>query len=687
MLDPAQRAAACAPSGASGISAGAGTGKTTTLTARIAWLVTEAGLPPAAVMAVTFTNKAAREIRERVAAEIGDAAASVRIGTFHSLSARILRRNAAAAGLRSASFTVADEDDSLHVMAEASQVPAAYGPWTVPEGYGEAARKAHRKEWEAGLRDFASRAARQVSMWKSWGLDADAASDPSRPARSPEEERFAAAYAAYQYGLEGRNMADFGDLVLKVVRLLRDHPHALEAESGAVRHLLVDEAQDANPVQVEWARLMSSWHGGITVVGDEDQNIYGFQGGYTGAMADMAGPSATWRRLSANRRCTEEILRPANMAVSYNRRPGREDHRLVSGRHGRPVRTTAHPTEASEAAWVAARVSELVGSGVEPGQIAILLRARHLSAPFEEALARRGVVPMVVSGTSLMEREEARDVVAIARMAVNPYDDIAFRRLAARPSRGLGPAAVETICGLATARDLPFHTACSLAAEATSGFRKDARAGAAALSAALDGLARAGRWGGHAWDVIDAGLRDTGYLEWLRSQEDAERRLAVVEAVHRLSDGFEDLADFIQQVALMSDADRGGGGVRISTIHSAKGLEFDHVFCPAFDEGCIPSPRAVEEGRQGRPGDPWDGPRGEGVEEERRLAHVAFTRARHGLDVSFAWKRGKASKRDRGPSSFLAECDLEWEEVGPALTADLGRKKARRRPGRAGFDR
>jgi len=688
-LDPEQLAAATAPDGAVRISAGAGTGKTTTLTARIGHLIVSRGLPPESITAVTFTRKAALELKERVAAKVGDGAAALRLGTFHSLSCRILRRHAESAGFRDGNFTIVDEDDARKLMAAACEVPGAYGPFAPPPG-DEAAVAAARKEWEAGLRDFARGALRQVALWKAWGLTEAEAGDPSRPRRSEEEERHAAAYVAYQYELESRNMADFGDLILKVVRLLKGNPRVLEAESSRIRHLLVDEAQDANPVQVEWVRLLSSWHGCLTVVGDEDQSIYGFQGGYPGAMRDMVGPTAASFELRTNRRCTEEILRPANLAVDYNRRS--EPKALRSGRSGPEVRSTAHATEAQEAAWVAARVRELVDGGADPGQIAILFRASWTMPPFEEALARKGIGAAVTSGTSLLEREEVKDILAFVRLAVNPYDDLAFRRIANKPVRGLGPAAVDAICAIASGRGIPYHEACHAAADARSGakFRKDAKEGAAALGRALSMLAEDGKWLRPAYDVVGTAVRETGYLESLEKlKEGRDVKVGYVETIRRLADPFEDAVTFLQEVALLTDVESDRGGrVRLSTMHASKGLEFDHVFCPGFDDGIMPSSRALEEGRRGKAGDPWNGPRGGGVEEERRLAHVAFTRARKTLDVSFPWRRGmRAHGKGGGPSSLVAECELEYVDADQSSTAALGRKKSPKRQNRMGYDR
>lgn len=690
-LDEFQRAAASAPQGYTKIIAGAGTGKTTTLTARIAYLI-NSGVPADEICAVTFTNKAAKELRERVEKKVGDKAAALRLGTFHSLSGRILRRHCHLADLRK-DYAIADEDDVKHLTVIASQVHGAFGSFVAPENSDEAETKNLKKEWEAGLKAFADRAVHQISLWKGFGLTSAIASDPAREERGEEDERFAVAYSAYQYELEARNLADFGDLILKTVTILKNHPDVLRTESSAIRHLLVDEAQDANSVQVEWARLVSSFHGGLTVVGDDDQNIYGFQGGYPGAIDDMAGSTALTFVLKTNRRCTDEILHPANVIVDYNRR--KQPKSLTSGRSGTAVGATGHPTDINEAAWIAGRVAELVEAGTSPDQIAILFRTAFLMPAYEEAILRKGIPSVVMSGNSLLSKEEVRDVMAMVRMAVNPYDDLSFQRVANRPARALGTTAVEALISLSQSRSIPFHEACLLAADSKSGIglRKDAREGALNLGKALAALAEEGEWLNHTHDIITTALEKTGYLEWLQTQDGADKKVSNIDALHRLSDAYEDATEFLQEVSLLTDEESSKrdltGKVRLSTIHSVKGLEFDHVFCPAFDDGVMPNARAVEEGRKGKVGDLWNGPHGGGLEEERRLAHVAFTRARHGLHVSFSWRRGHHKKgKAGGPSSFMEECEFKWEEMGAASTADLGRKKTTKKwSSQAGFRR
>jgi Superfamily I DNA and RNA helicases len=698
-LDADQELAVRSSSNSSIVTAGAGTGKTRTLTARISHLIVERGIPADQIMAVTFTNRAAAELRERIADNIGPLAAGLRLGTFHGLSNRILRRHAEYARLRSSNFEIIDEDQSKELMDKAVRVPGAFGVFRPDPALSEAENLAASKEFESNLRGFTSRALSQVAAWKSSGLTDEEAGDPARPARSEQEERLAAAYCAYQYELESRNMVDFGDLIMKTVMLLRGHEDIRLLEAGRIMHMLVDEAQDADFMQVEWVRLLTSVHGGLTVVGDEDQNIYAFKGGYPGAMRDMAGPSAAEFTLRTNRRCTEEILKPAVTIVGYNRRKGKKE--LFSGRHGAPVRVTGHPTDANEAAWVAARVAELIEGGASPSQIAILFRTTFAMAPFEEALARKGVAAKVCSGTSLLAREEVRDILALLRLALNPFDDLSFIRIASKMTKGLGTVAVDAIAALAKARDIPLHEACVQATDASSGIalKKPGRTAAASLGSALQVLAEEGRWGSHPFDIIGTALRETAYFETVSNPGDQSDRKANVEALQRLAEGFQDPALFLQEMALLTDIEDVSEAdmkkVRLLTIHASKGLEFDHVFCPAFDDGVMPNPRAVDEGRKGKPGDRWNGPQGGGLEEERRLAHVAFTRARHTLDVSFPWQRRsrmqKSAKKSKsgGPSSFLEECAFVWKEIGPATTAELGLKKTAKksRAERLGFDR
>jgi DNA helicase-2/ATP-dependent DNA helicase PcrA len=453
--------------------------------------------------------------------------------------------------------------------------------------------------------------------------------------------------------------------------------------------MLVDEAQDANPVQVEWVRLLTSVHGGLTVVGDEDQNIYGFQGGYPGAMSDMTGPAAARFNLVTNRRCTEEILKPANMSVEFNRRS--EPKVLTSGRHGAPVRTLHFSNNLQEADALGREIKALIDSGEKPGEIAVLARSHYVVGPIEEGLLRHGVGALVSRGGSLLEREEVKDLASFLRLSINPHDEMAFRRIANKPKRGLGVAGVDAICRLADARSIPFHEACHEIVDGAgrSKLRKDAREGAAELGRTLTIVADDGAYGRSPLETLEFVLDDGGYLAWIESQNNPEGRLDNVDVIKRLAEEREDTVDLLNEITLLTDVESFSGKadrVVISTIHASKGLEFDHVFCPAFDENVIPNPMAVESGRRGKPGNVWNGPNGGGIDEERRLAHVAFTRARHTLTVSFPWQRtfpGKSTPIQCGPSSILAECELDYEAA--IETERAGRRRRRRNRSRAGF--
>lgn len=692
-LDSNQLAAATSKSLRTTINAGAGTGKTKTLTARIGWLLSDQGIPAENIFAVTFTARAARELQERVEVNVAQLAHGLRIGTFHSLASRILRRHASLGGLKDATFSIIDEEEAKAILRDIAVDPRVVGPFVSPEGLDEKALKELEKDHASGIGSFAANTLRQIGLWKSWGLTESLASDPDRKARDEVTERMATAYGLYQHELERRNLADFGDLILKVVDIFDRYPEIARLEASKVRHLLIDEAQDANPVQIRFAHHLISQHKALTIVGDDDQNIFGFQGSYAGAMIDLAGVDASEFVLSINRRCTEEILQPANIIVSYNRR--RKPKQLSSGRHGAKVLATGHVTDINEAAWVAQQIGKLVEFGVDPQQIAILFRSKYTIPPFEEALLRFGVSSLVMSGTSLLEREEIRDVVAFLRLAINPSDEVSFARIANKPVRGIGPAAVEFVIGLARSRSIDMLEALQIASDSGTTFNltKGARSGMRELANSLSFLVEDGRWNRPPYDIVNTALSATGYLDWLKKQDGADKRVNFVEGFHRLSESYEDLPSFLGDMALMTDGEASKeaqtGRVKLMTIHASKGLEFDHVFSVGYDEGVFPNARAIEEKVVVKPGDPWNGPQGGGLEEERRLCHVAFTRARHSLTVTFPHKRvgNKGKMKTTGPSFFMEECDLPYKEMAQMSASDLGRKNARKGMKTGGYER
>jgi len=666
-LDESQAAAARAGDGGNLVRAGAGTGKTRTLVARVAHLVGERGESPSGIVLATFTNKAASEIRNRLAPLLGEEGArQVRMGTFHSLGARLLRRHPHAGGL-ARGFSVIDEDDVRRILRDAvtqgGHVPAGTDPSEIVDA-----------------------ASRQIRQWKSWGLRTGQVEQAGRDRRSDEAERLARVYVAYQHELSRRNLADFGDLVLSALGAMLDDAEVAHQESSAVRHLLVDEAQDANPTQVRFARELSAAHRNVFAVGDEDQSVFSFQGGYPEAIGNLAGPGAREFALTANRRCTDEILAPAVGLVNLNKRRVRKV--LRSGVPGGQPGVEVLASERAEGDKVAERVAALVAGGAEPSEIAVLARSAFALHAVEEAMIKARIPYEVTGGQTFVDREEVRDVTAYLRLAVDPHDALAFERVANRPTRGIGPQALEALLSSQARTGEPFHETCAnLTSMAGVRLTGNHREGLDSLARALQGLREAYEGDVDADAVVGMILNPNGigYLAFVESQskdKTRRRRLESLAAMRRIAREEPDVVMCLERIVLSAEADvaQGEGIVRLSTMHSAKGLEWDHVLCVGFDAGVIPSPRSLDGRHDGVPGDPWDGPAGGGIEEERRLAHVAFTRARKTLDVTAPLSRaGKPVK----PSRFLAESGLD-----PFASMDPfeGRAKAMKK-GSAGFGR
>ena len=687
-LDPEQAAAATAPDGGAVVMAGAGTGKTRTLVARVLHLVTRRGVPPQEIVCVTFTNKAAGELRQRVAARLGpEVSRLLSVGTFHSLSARMLRRHARRFGL-TPRFSIIHEDDMERLVKTACVSCNA-----VVRMPGEN-DESHAKR----VADYAHEAAKMIRTWKSWGLTPIEIEDPARPKRHPEEENLARVYLSYQDELRRRDLVDFGDLVLLSAQLLSSDELIRADESDRVRHLLVDEAQDANPVQVAWTRLVADSHRNVFAVGDEDQSIFSFQAGYPGAILDLAGAGAARYELSANRRCTKEILVPAVKLVGRNRRSSPK--RLVSERSGPAPVMRMCSNDKEEATFIASEISNRLKEGAKPDDCALLVRSSWVMPTLEEALLRANIPYRVCGGTSLSQREEVRDVSAYMRLAIRPMDDLAFMRIANVPTRGLGPAAEAAILARAKFDGAPFSEALSTMQRiGGSKIPEVWREGLRTLAMLLDRLASSGsHMDSTSREVLDLILEDhgAGYAAFAMKGLDrkaAKRRKDMLDTLRRLADEEESIVQYLERVLLAGEEDEepeenARGHVRLSTMHSSKGLEWDHVFCAAFDAKVIPSPRSVSSVRLGKPGNHWDGPRGGGLEEERRLAHVAFTRAKKTLTVTGSLTRAGAPTF---PSVFLPESALE------SLTGDdpfaendgfgKGKVKGGSKAGRKGFTR
>ena len=630
-LNPEQREAVETLDGPLLVLAGAGTGKTRVLTTRFAHLLVTGRAWPSQVLAVTFTNKAAREMRERVSAILGRPVEGLWLGTFHALCARMLRRHAELVGLN-ASFTILDTDDQLRLL---KQVMEAAG--------------VDSKRWPApGLMAV-------VQRWKDRGLT---------PARvTPAEDtdyangRARALYAAYQQRLRELNAADFGDLLLHMTEILRTREDVLADYHRRFRYILVDEYQDTNLVQYLWLRLLAQGHRNICCVGDDDQSIYSWRGAEIENILrfEKDFPGARIVRLESNYRSTRPILAAASHLIAHN--SGRLGKTLRTGRNdadGEKVRLVSLWDSEEEARMVGERIEAARRAGHTLAEIAILVRAGFQTRAFEERLITLGVPYRVVGGLKFYERQEIRDALAYLRVLAQPADDLAFERIVNVPRRGVGDTALRALHEVARTERIPL----SLAAEklAASGTLKAART-RQALTGLMHGFARWREMLAREGHVATAAtvLEESGYTEmWKQDRSpEAPGRLENLKEFLRALGEFETLAGFLDHVALVMETDEAAAEDRVSlmTLHAAKGLEFDMVFLPGWEEGLFPSQRSLDEGGE------------KALEEERRLAYVGLTRARRQAIVSFA-----ANRRVYGnwtssiPSRFIDELPLDQVE-------------------------
>ena len=626
-LNPEQRAAVETLDGPLLVLAGAGTGKTRVLTTRFAHILKSGRAFPGQVLAVTFTNKAAREMRERVAAILGEPAEGLWLGTFHALCARMLRRHAELVGLTS-SFTILDPDDQLRLL---KQVMDAGG--------------IDLKRWPAqGLMAV-------IQRWKDRGLSPDRVT----PA---EESEFAGGrarplYADYQGRLRTLNCADFGDLMLHMTEIFRAHPEVLAEWQRRFRYILVDEYQDTNLVQYLWLRLLAQASHNICCVGDDDQSIYSWRGAEIENILrfEQDFPAARVVRLEANYRSTRPILGAAAGLIAHNK--GRLGKTLRPGRNdaaGEKVRVVALWDSEEEARMVGERVETAQRAGTSLGEMAILVRAGFQTRAFEERLITLGVPYRVVGGLKFYERAEIRDAMAYLRVLNQPADDLAFERIVNVPKRGLGDTALRRMHEMARAEGIPMVVAAAKLVGA-GGLAGRARQALSDLLQGFDRWRAALAREGHV--VVAATLlEESGYTAmWQQDKSpEAPGRLENLKEFLRALGEFESLAGFLEHVALVMETDEAAAEARLSlmTLHAAKGLEFDVVFLPGWEEGLFPHNRAIEEGGE------------KGIEEERRLAYVGITRGRQQVIVSAA-----ANRRVYGnwtssiPSRFLEELPAE----------------------------
>jgi DNA helicase-2/ATP-dependent DNA helicase PcrA len=629
-LNPEQRIAVESVDGPVLVLAGAGTGKTRVLTTRFAHILITGRAYPSQVLAVTFTNKAAREMRERVGAILNQPVEGLWLGTFHSLCARMLRRHAALVGLTS-SFTILDTDDQLRLLKQVME-----------------AAHVDAKRWSPQV------LMGMIQRWKDRGEMPDRIS-------AAEAGDFAGGnapklYAAYQERLRQLNTADFGDLMLHMVEIFRRHPDVLAEYHRRFRYILVDEYQDTNVIQYLWLRLLAQSHKNICCVGDDDQSIYSWRGAEVENILrfEKDFPGATIVRLESNYRSTAPILAAAAGLIAHNE--GRLGKTLRPGRNdaaGEKVEVVSLWDSDEEARMVGEKIEQLQRAGDNLGEMAILVRTTAQTRAFEERMITLGIPYRVVGGLRFYERQEIRDAIAYMRVLVQPADDLAFERIINLPRRGVGEVAMRTMQTAAREQSVPLSLA---AAQLVSNGVLKGKV-REALSVFFQDLARWRRSlesDGHVL-VVATMLDESGYTGMWQADKSAEapgRLDNLKELVRALAD-FETLGGFLEHVSLVMENDGTAGGDRVSmmTLHAAKGLEFDTVFLPGWEEGLFPSQRTLDEGGL------------KGLEEERRLAYVGLTRARRRAIVSFAANRRLyANWQVSMPSRFIEELPDEWVE-------------------------
>jgi len=621
-LNPPQREAVLTTEGPVLVLAGAGTGKTAALTARLAHLIATRKAWPSQILAVTFTNKAAREMKARVSAISGGAIEGMPwLGTFHSVAARMLRSHAELVGLQS-NFTILDTDDQLRVLKQLIQ-----------------ASNLDEKRWPA--RQLAG----LIDRWKNRGWT---------PAQvdAGESEAFAAGrgaelYAQYQERLKALNACDFGDLLLHMLVIFRTRADVLDAYRDRFRYILVDEYQDTNQGQYEWLRVLAEPRRNLCCVGDDDQSIYSWRGAEVANILrfEKDFPGARIIRLEQNYRSTSHILAAADGLIAHN--AGRLGKTLwTDAGDGEKVRVIGVWDGPEEARRVGEEAETHMRSGGSLDDIAILVRAQFQTREFEERFIAIGLAYQIIGGFRFYERAEIRDAIAYLRLVAQPADDLAFERIVNTPKRGLGDKAVATIHRHARATQQPLLLAAAALLDSDE-LTPQARRSLGKFVADI------ARWRQMSTELPHPELArilldESGYTAMLQADRSAESagRLENLAELTRAMEEYETLGAFLEHVSLVMDNDeaRQGEKVTIMTIHAAKGLEFDIVYLAGWEEGVFPSQRALDEGGLAS------------LEEERRLAYVAITRARRrGTIFHAANRRIYGQWTSSIPSRFIAE--------------------------------
>ncbi|MGZ2403772.1 ATP-dependent helicase [Rhizobium ruizarguesonis] len=635
-LNPEQTEAVETLEGPVLVLAGAGTGKTRVLTTRIAHILNTGRAFPSQILAVTFTNKAAREMKERIALLVGGAVEGMPwLGTFHSIGVKLLRRHGELVGLRS-DFTILDTDDVVRLIKQLIQA----------EGLDD-------KRWPA--KQFAG----MIDTWKNKGLGP--ADIPEGDARAFANGRGRDLYFAYQARLTTLNACDFGDLLMHPIAIFRKNPDLLKEYHGRFRYILVDEYQDTNTAQYMWLRLLAQRPKGelqnVCCVGDDDQSIYGWRGAEVDNILrfEKDFPGAKVIKLERNYRSTEHILGAAAHLIAHNE--GRLGKTLFTDRSDPDdVKVQVH------ASWDSEEEARAIGEEIEQLQrgkhllndMAILVRASFQMREFEDRFVTLGLNYRVIGGPRFYERLEIRDAMAYFRLVAQSADDLAFERIVNTPKRGLGDTTVRALHDYARARDIPMLAAAADIIE-TDELKPKAR------KALFDVIQSFRRWqelleNTPHTELAEQILEESGYTDMWKNDKSAEApgRLENLKELIRSMESFESMRGFLEHVSLVMDAETNENldAVSIMTLHSAKGLEFDTVFLPGWEEGLFPHQRSLDE--SGRAG----------LEEERRLAYVGITRAKHRCHIWFV-----SNRRIHGlwqstlPSRFLDELPETHVEV------------------------
>ncbi|HWW12111.1 MAG TPA: UvrD-helicase domain-containing protein [Brevundimonas sp.] len=622
-LNPEQRDAVETTEGPVLVLAGAGTGKTRVLTTRLAHILATGRAKPWELLVVTFTNKAAREMRERITHLIGPSAEGLRwLGTFHSVAAQILRRHAELVGLKS-TFTILDTDDQERVCKQLLE-----------------AANLDTKRWTPkSLNNL-------IDHWKNRGWTPD---------KLPPSEDFAngkghALYAAYQARLASLNACDFGDLLLHNLTILSKHADIAEEYRRRFRYILVDEYQDTNVAQYLWLRLLTSSTGNVCCVGDDDQSIYGWRGAEVDNILrfERDFPGAKVIRLERNYRSTHHILGAASGLIAANRsRLGKT--LWTEDKTGDKVRVRGVWDGEAEARLIADEIETARKQGVAYKDMAVLVRASFQMRAFEERFVMLAVPYTVIGGPRFFERAEIRDAHAYLRLILSEDDDLAFERIVNVPKRGLGDTSVQKVLQIARENGVPALTAVR-ALIGSDELQARTRTAFSNFIRDIDRWRALAQTTSH-WELTEAVLEESGYTDMQKADRaTGQTRLDNLKELTQSMQQFDTLTAYLEHVSLVMDLDRGesADSVQIMTLHGAKGLEFPLVFLPGWEEGVFPSQRSIDE-------------KGEkGLEEERRLAYVGVTRAKSDARISFAANRLVYGRwTSQLPSRFVDELPLD----------------------------